>query len=81
MCDFEPHHSELTPCGHKNMGVDDQHDQQRSQDTAEKVEIDHVVQGDHSFKQALGHTFRAAVGAARSSCGVPTCITEAGVIL
>ncbi|TNN70759.1 hypothetical protein EYF80_019042 [Liparis tanakae] len=38
---FEPHQSELAPSGHEDVGVDDQHDQQGNQHTAEEIEIDH----------------------------------------
>lgn len=79
MCNFEPHQSELTPCGHEDMGIDDQHDYQRYQHTAEEIEIDHVVQCNHSFKQALGHAFRAGFAAPGGSRGVPTCTTYTGV--
>lgn len=57
------------------MDIDDQHDQQGQQHTAEKIEIDHVVHGYHSFKQALSQAFGAAVDAGGGS-GVQTCTTE-----
>lgn len=75
MRNFEPHQSELAPCRHEDIGIDDQHDHQGQQHTAEEIEIDHVVQSNHSFKQALCHAFRTAAAAAGG--GVPTCTTEA----
>lgn len=72
---FEPHQSELAPSGHEDIGIDDQHDQQGNQHTAEKIEIDHVVQMNHFFKQALRQAFRADWV---SDCGgaVPSCGTQ-----
>ena len=75
MCDFETHQSELASSSHEDMGIDDQHDQQGHQHTAEEIEIDHVVQGNHSFKQALGQTFRADFAAGWGGC-VQTCKTK-----
>lgn len=74
MCNSE---SELTPCSHKDMDIDNQHDHQRYQHTAKEIEIDHVVQGNDSFKQALRHAYRTSAAA---GSGVATCAAKAGVI-
>lgn len=75
MTDLETHSSELVPCRHKNMDIDDQHDKQRYQHTAKEIEIDHVVQGNHFLKKAFGHAFGTV--ASNGDVGVPTCATEA----
>ena len=76
MCNFDPHQSELVPCHHEDMGIDDQHDHQGHQHTAKEIEIDHVVQSNHTFKQALCHAFGTAAVAVAAVCGVQTCTTE-----
>lgn len=57
---LDAHQSELPPRSLEYVGVDNQHDQQRDQHAAEKIKIDHVVQGDYFFKQALGFACRTA---------------------
>ena len=73
MCNFEAYQSELVPCSHEDVDIDDQHDHQGHQDTAEEVEVHHVVQGNHSFEQALRQAIRAILDA---GCVVQTCRTE-----
>lgn len=75
MCILEPYQPELAPSGHEDMGIDDQHDHQGQQNTAEEVEIYHVVHGYHFFKQALRQAIGAAV-AAGGGGGVPTWTTQ-----
>lgn len=75
MRNFKPYHSELAPSSHEDVGIDDQHGQQGHQHTAEEIEIDHVVQADHSFKQALRQAFTTGADAVCGG-GVRTCITE-----
>lgn len=79
---LEAHQSELAPRSHEDVSVDDQHGYERHQHAAEEIEIDHVVQGNHAFEQALGHAFRTATTAAAvgGTCGVPSCGTEAGIM-
>lgn len=76
---FERHESELPPCSHEDVDIDDQHDHQGKEHTAKEIEIDHVVQGNHSLKQALGHSFSAALTLGDSGGRIPTCAREAKV--
>jgi len=80
VCNFETHQSELAPCRHEDMCIDDQHNQQWDQHAAKEIEINHVVQGNHFLKQALGHPIGAAVVSSGSYGGVPTCIPEEKLI-
>lgn len=76
---FAHHQSELAPCRLEDLGVDDQHEHQGHQHTAEEIEINHVVQSNHSFKEALSHAFRTVVGS-NGGGGVPSCTTEQTLI-
>lgn len=78
VADFEAHQPELAPRRHEDVDVDDQHDQQRQQHAAEEIEIDHVVHGDHLFKQALRHALRTSVA---DGGAVPTWAAKRTVLL
>ena len=80
MRSFETNHSELVLRDHEDVGIDDQHDQQRHQHTAKEVEKDHVVHGDHSFEQTLAQAIWAGAACVVGGSGVQTCATETGEI-
>lgn len=70
--DFGPHLEQLAPCCQEDVHVDDEHEEQGQQHTAKKVEIDHVLHGDHPFEEAFAQACRAAA-AACGGCGTGTC--------
>lgn len=76
MSDFDAHQSELPPRRHEDVDVDDQHEQQRNQNAAKEIEIDHIVQGDYFLKQTLGHAFRTTGASHSGDGGVPPCATK-----
>lgn len=76
MCNFEAHHSKLSASCHEDMDIDDQHYHQGHQHAAKEIEIDHIVKGNHSLKQAMSHSFRAALAFGGSGSGVPTCVKK-----
>lgn len=72
LSNLETHQPELAPGRHEDVCVDEEHDQQGQQHTAEEVKVDHVVHDHHAFEQALGQTVGTDVVAGGGS-GVPTC--------